>query len=126
MQEFEVNDYLKVKLENGETNIYVKDQLFRQCKFLLLDIPVDKISSFEEIESIDEATERLDRTLEKIDDKLIPSDVEFWGFLLNYQDSGGNLLKKIKRYCSVRKPLRDHRSRYRPKKIRKIEDRFNF
>ncbi len=64
MRSFKVNEYISLKLEEKKTNIYVKGRLFRQCKFLLLTIPVDKISSFDEIESIDEAAERLDRSLE--------------------------------------------------------------
>lgn len=63
MKEFRVNEYITLKLEEGKTNIYVKDQLFNQCKFLLLDISVDKVSSFDDIESIDEVAEKLDRSL---------------------------------------------------------------
>ena len=38
MKEFKVNEYITLKLEGGKTNIYVKDRLFNQCKFLLLNI----------------------------------------------------------------------------------------
>jgi len=48
VKEFKVNDYIKLKLENGRTNIYVKNRVFRQCMYLLLNIPVD-IESFIEI-----------------------------------------------------------------------------
>lgn len=87
MQQFKVNEYITLKLEGGKTNIYVKDQLFRQCKFLLLNIPVDRVSSFDEIESIDEAAEKLDRTLEgrETEDYEISSKVEFWGHCSNLQ-----------------------------------------
>jgi hypothetical protein len=53
-------------LENGKTVIYVKDEPFIDCKYLLIDIPIPRISSFEEIESIDEAVERLDIESEQI------------------------------------------------------------
>ena len=66
MDEFKVNDYLKMKLENGETNIYMKDRLFTQCKYILLDIPVKEVSLLEELESIDEAAEKLDKLLENV------------------------------------------------------------
>ena len=86
MKEFKVNDYITLKLEDGRTNIYVKELLFQQCKFLLLNIPVEEVSSFDEIESIDEAEERLDRSLEgdpyEID---IPPETEFWGHCSNLQ-----------------------------------------
>jgi len=62
--EFKINDFINVRLEEGYTNIYVKNRFFNQCKYLLLNIPVEKISSFDEIDSIDEAAEILDSSLE--------------------------------------------------------------
>ena len=64
MQEFKVNEHITLKLENGKTNIYIADKLFRQCKYLLLEIPVDEMYFFDEIQSIDEAAETLDHTME--------------------------------------------------------------
>ncbi len=46
MKEFNVNEYITLKLEDGRTNIYIKGELFRQCKFLLLNIPVEEIKDF--------------------------------------------------------------------------------
>ena len=84
MIKFKINNFITLKLENGKTNIYVGNELFRQCKFLLLEIPVKEISSFDELESIDDASERLDKTLEKR--KLeIPAETEFWGHCSNIQ-----------------------------------------
>ena len=91
MQEFKVNECITLKLEDGITNIYVNEELFDQCKFLLLNIPVDKISSFDEIESIDEAAEKLDHSMEPWDEfqqhkaPPIPPEVEFWGHCSNIQ-----------------------------------------
>ena len=65
MKEFKVNDYITLKLENKKTNIYIKGELFRQCKFLLLNISVDKISTFDDIDSVDEIAERLDKSMEE-------------------------------------------------------------
>ena len=64
MKIFKVNEYLTLKLENNTTIIYVKDQRFIQCKYLFLDFPKEKIKEFNDIESIDEASERLDKSLE--------------------------------------------------------------
>lgn len=83
-KEFKVNEYITLKLERGKTNIYVKDQLFNQCKFLMLNIPVSKISSFDEIESIDEAAEKLDASLEATSQNIDP-ETEFWGHCSNLQ-----------------------------------------
>jgi len=84
MKEFKVNEYITLKLENGKTAIYVERKRFLQCKYLLLGIPVEKTSSLEDIESIDEAEERLDKSLERID-RGIPPEVEFWGHCSNLQ-----------------------------------------
>jgi len=59
MNEFKISDLITLKLEDGKTLIYVDGVEFRQCKYLLLDIPVEQASSFEEIDSIDEAAEKL-------------------------------------------------------------------
>ena len=83
-KEFKVNKYITLKLEGRKTNIYVKGQLFNQCRFLMLNIQVDKISSFDEIESIDEAAEKLDRSLEGSSHKIDPQ-TEFWGHCSNLQ-----------------------------------------
>ncbi|MFO8020054.1 MAG: leucine-rich repeat domain-containing protein [Promethearchaeia archaeon] len=84
---FYVNDYLSLKLEKGKTNIYINGKKFNQCKFLLLDIPKEKISSLQSIDSIDEAAERLDNSLEfrTNSDYKISSKLEFWGHCSNLQ-----------------------------------------
>ncbi|MBD3197389.1 MAG: hypothetical protein GF317_20200, partial [Candidatus Lokiarchaeota archaeon] len=86
-KKFELNKYLTLKLEKGKTNIYVNGEEFRQCKFLLLNIPVNKVSEFDEIESIDEAAERLDRSMEGEGrhEHKIPPETEFWGHCSNLQ-----------------------------------------
>ena len=84
--EFKVNEYITLKLENNETIIYVAGKRFQQCKFLLLNVPVNKISSFDAINSIDEAAEKLNGTLEtKMRVIDIPTEVEFWGHSSNIQ-----------------------------------------
>jgi len=59
MEQFKINDYLTIKLEEYSTNIYVKNQLFRQCRFLMLNIPVEEAGQFVEIDSIDEVADKL-------------------------------------------------------------------
>ena len=65
MKEFKVNEYITLKLEDNKTNIYINGQLFRQCSFLMINIPIEEVSSFDDIESIDEVIERLDKGLER-------------------------------------------------------------
>ena len=87
--EFIINEFITLKLEDGKTNIYVLGELFIQCKYLLMNIPIQDIERYDEINSIDEAAEKLDKSLERgnleaftID---IPARVEFWGHCSNLQ-----------------------------------------
>jgi len=88
MREFRVNEFLSLRLEGEETTIYVRGQAFIQCAFLLLNINVNKMTDLNEIESIDEAAEKLDTSME--DETIaykfkIPPEVEFWGHCSNLQ-----------------------------------------
>ncbi|MHA1986291.1 MAG: leucine-rich repeat domain-containing protein [Promethearchaeota archaeon] len=87
MKEFRVNNFITLRLEGGNTIIYVADEKFQQCKFLLFNIIVDKLSTFDEIESIDAAAERLDKSMEATIERTIsiPSETEFWGHCSNLQ-----------------------------------------
>jgi len=100
-KEYIVNQYLKLRLENNKTNIYVNERLLRQCKYLLLDISTDKINTYDEIESIDEAAEKLDSSMEqgRVHKYSIPPETEFWGHCSNIQawyenDYATNLLHR--------------------------------
>ncbi len=83
-KEYKINQSLKLKLEGGRTNIYVNNRLFRQCMYLLINIPVNKIRDYDEINSIDEVASKLDRTMER-DHGKVPSETEFWGHCSNIQ-----------------------------------------
>ncbi|MFX1418269.1 MAG: leucine-rich repeat domain-containing protein [Promethearchaeota archaeon] len=83
-KEFKINQYLKLKLEGGRTNIYVNNRMFRQCMYLLLNISVNRIEDYDEIQSIDEAAIKLDRSMER-DHRKIPPETEFWGHCSNLQ-----------------------------------------
>ncbi len=82
--EFKINKYLSLRLENRRTIIYVNNRPFRQCMYLLLNIPLDKIKEYDEIRSIDEAASNLDRKMER-NHNLIPPETEFWGHCSNLQ-----------------------------------------
>ncbi|TKJ18690.1 MAG: hypothetical protein CEE43_17405 [Promethearchaeota archaeon Loki_b32] len=83
MKEFKVNKYLSLKLENNQTNIYVNNKRFNQCRRLLIDIPVSEMKSLEEITSIDELEEKIEKSEKS--KKKIPEDAEFWGHSSNLQ-----------------------------------------
>lgn len=74
--------------DDGITRIYVSGTPFTQCKFLLLNIDVDEISALDEIESIDEAAEKLDASMENEEGAYkfnFPPETEFWGHSSNLQ-----------------------------------------
>jgi len=49
---FLVNNYLSLRLENGKTIIYINEQEFIQCKYLLVDIPLHNKVNEEMIDSV--------------------------------------------------------------------------
>ncbi len=88
MREFKINEYITLKMdEDGKTNIFIRDKLFKQCKFLLLNIPVEETNNADEISSIDEAEEYLDKTLEinKKEGLSILPETEFFAHCSNLQ-----------------------------------------
>ena len=95
-REFTINEYLTLKLEGGETFIYVAGERFRQCRFLMINLPLEEIENFDEIKSIDEAAEIINPSMreppepEKIRRHEIPTykilpEEEFWGLFSNLQ-----------------------------------------
>jgi len=87
LTEFEISPILNLRLEHGETHIYVNNKHFKQCMYLLLTIPTDKIQDCEDINSIDEAAAKYDHSLEYLHSSSIsiPPEVEFWGHCSNLQ-----------------------------------------
>ena len=85
MKEFQINKFLKLRLENGKTNIYVNDRLFRQCKFLMINIGSNNASNFEDVTSIDEAEKILNKSLEEkeLEEFDVRPEEEFWAHCSN-------------------------------------------
>ena len=84
---FKVNEYLTLRLEKDKTNIYVDEKLFKQCKYLLLNVPIDNNKDYNEIESIDEAAGKLDNSMERsgVYNRKLTPETEFWGHCSNMQ-----------------------------------------
>jgi len=87
MKEFKVNEFITLKLENKKSNIYIKGELFQQCKFLLINIPLEEMNSLNKLDSVDDAAELLDSSLEEIEGYHydIPPESEFWAHCSNLQ-----------------------------------------
>ncbi|MBA7570520.1 hypothetical protein ES708_12272 [subsurface metagenome] len=112
---FIVNEYITLTLENNKTIIYVDGERFDQCKFLMLEIDVDKITSLDEIQSIDEAAEKLDSSFEGVEQTQyeIPPEVEFWGHCSNLQvwaenDYNSNLLHRNLAFPLLKRLREEH------------------
>ncbi|MBN1214717.1 MAG: hypothetical protein JXA99_04670 [Candidatus Lokiarchaeota archaeon] len=87
MKKFVINQYLTLKLENNNTNIFINKELFIQCKYLLVNIPVNDLNNFRNIDSIDDLEEMYDEPLEHLmrSKVNIPPETEFWGHCSNIQ-----------------------------------------
>ncbi|MFX0167596.1 MAG: GTP-binding protein [Candidatus Hodarchaeota archaeon] len=83
--EFKINEYLELRLENSKTNIYVGGDLFNSCKYLLLNLTKDNNNNFENIDSVDQAIENLDGSMEREHKHDISAETEFWGHCSNLQ-----------------------------------------
>ena len=88
MKEFKITDVITVRLEDKKVVIYINGEQFKQCRFLLLNIPFDHIVPLEEIQSIDEAAEELSSYLEQEGlafELGISPEVQFWAHCSNLQ-----------------------------------------
>jgi len=90
MKEFEINDLLKLKLEDNKTLIYVNNVKIIQCKYLLLN-ELNSVNRNSEVSSeklsIDTQSKNLNHSLELVDEEEqnIPPEVEFWAHSSNLQ-----------------------------------------
>jgi len=83
---FKISDYITLKLENNKTKIYVKGEKFMNCMFLMLTIPKHDITIYDEVESIDDAVDILDGSMEHERQTYdITPEEEFMGHCSNIQ-----------------------------------------
>lgn len=87
LKEFKINKYISLKLGNEGsdklyTRIFLNDQMFLQCAYILIQNP-HKHESQSEIDSIDEAAEKLDSRLEKLsgDEPFMSPETIFWAIV---------------------------------------------
>ena len=77
---FKINYYLSLKLEHGHTQIYVKNKCFNTCKYLLFDLNLNELESYDKIKSIDDLVVK-----EQQNSIRIKPHQEFWGHCSNLQ-----------------------------------------
>ncbi|MFW9940805.1 MAG: leucine-rich repeat domain-containing protein [Candidatus Thorarchaeota archaeon] len=86
ISEYKINNFITLKLENGKSVIYVKNEKFLQCKYLLIEIPKDNVEDFDGFMSIDDVSEKLDHSLEnKMNYDQLRPEIEFWGHCSNLE-----------------------------------------
>ncbi|MFX1480292.1 MAG: leucine-rich repeat domain-containing protein [Promethearchaeota archaeon] len=86
MLKYKINKHLSLRLEEDDnTIIYVNNEPFYQCKFLLLNIPITDYEDLDDVQSIDEASEMLDNKLETENNTNILPEQEFWAHCSNLQ-----------------------------------------
>jgi len=84
-KEFRINEHLVLKLINKRTHIFVNGVEFNQCKYLLFNLDKNHVEKYDDIKSIDDAVEQLDRSHEQGGNRLISAETEFWGHCSNLQ-----------------------------------------
>lgn len=86
-KEFIINKHITLRLEDGKTNIYINGELFIHCKYILVRKKIDEISSLVKVNSIDEISRTVDKSLELQEPNLIgiTPEVEFWVHSSNLQ-----------------------------------------
>jgi len=85
--EFKLNPFITLKLEEGNTFIYINGEKFIICKHILIDIPVEKVESIDNLKSIDEYIDNHNGYSIHLqnDSTYIPLDLEFWVHCSNMQ-----------------------------------------
>lgn len=96
-KKFKISNHIVLKLEGSKTVIFVNGERFSQCAQLVLQIPLEGIKEYNEINSVDEAS-RVHQTL--YENNLVENDQilkkskqihsispeqEFWGHCSNLQ-----------------------------------------
>ena len=101
MLEFKINDFITLKLENGLTNIYIKDKKFEfYCDRLVVVIQSDNLSNFDDLESIDD----LNQDQSSLNVSISPKE-EFWGHCSNLQSWEENEYNTALLHSSLSFPL---------------------
>jgi len=105
MKEFRVNNLITLRLINGKTVLFVNNKEFKQCKILLLNIPVEN-KVVEANKSIDEIAENLDFRMDYERDYIdLTEEEEFMGHCSNLQAWAENFYNTDLLHKSLAFPL---------------------
>lgn len=104
---FKINKLVDLRLIGNRTYIFVNNKRLMVCTFLLINIPTDKVHDYDEIKSIDEAAEVLDKSLERTPPFLfkITPEEEFRAHCSNIQTFFENDLNTDILHTNIAFPL---------------------
>jgi Leucine-rich repeat (LRR) protein len=88
--EYKINKFLFLKLEGKTTYIYMGGKRFDQCKKIILNIPIESVNNYSNIESIDDAVSMHEATqmkggVNELEYLSLTPEQEFWGHCSNLQ-----------------------------------------
>jgi hypothetical protein len=85
-ESFPLTEHLSLKLVNDKTEVYIIGKRFMVCKYLILNIPVNKTHKYDDIQSIDHLIERTGEEHQHTKVHTLPSPkARFWGHCSNFQ-----------------------------------------
>ncbi|MBN1801844.1 MAG: hypothetical protein JW891_10080 [Candidatus Lokiarchaeota archaeon] len=86
-KEFRISEHIVLKFIKGQTVIFINDEPFHQCKYLLLNLTQKDFIEFDDVDSIDEAFKIYNKMEKKHehDHDLIDPESEFMGHCSNLQ-----------------------------------------
>ena len=79
----QISKHISLKLEDGRTKIYINNKLFRQCKALIVNIPLARLEKYDDLTSIDDLEQETPNP-KYTQSNLSPKE-EFWGHCSNIQ-----------------------------------------
>lgn len=81
--EVQLNRHISLKLEEDKTNIYVDNKIFRQCKSLIVHIPIKELDKYNDLTSIDDLEQNFPKS--RYSPSYQSPEDEFWGHCSNIQ-----------------------------------------
>lgn len=81
---YRINHLIELKLENDKTEIYINGNKFIQCKYLLLNIPKERVKETNDYVDIDELAKKYSKENET-NKQIIEPETEFFGHCSNLE-----------------------------------------
>lgn len=83
--EYKINEHITLRLEKDSTIIYVNNEEFLHCKYLVFHIPKDQIELYDEADSIDDVLKIYENQELTNHELSISPEEEFWAHCSNLQ-----------------------------------------